>query len=873
MTPLLGMVVSLMTGGGLAFWAEPPFPLLPCTFVLGPCLFVVAGRLAWAGHARVAMVVSVIGALLFGVTQARVAALTAWHPPGVNVADLERLSTAGAVVFVEGILRHDASPTVYGASLDLRADVVELAGIRSATDMGMRLSVGGTQTANALHAWTRGRRIRAPVSALRRPLPYRNFEVPDAEQQLALRRLRMFGSVKSAALVEWQRGAWWQEAASAVRARVRVAVRRLTPDVDAAAVVIAILIGDRTGLTPDQERRLQQAGTYHVIAISGGNVALWLGAIAWLPRWRRASVRMGTAIVAGSLLLFAVCVDGGASVGRASLVAALWLAARWWDLRTSALQATAGAAAVILVADPLAVHDPGFVLSFAATLALIVMGLRLQAAATTHEITTVGASWPRRLVSAGALVVLATAAVELLLLPIGARLFSLVTGVGLVANLLALPAMAVVQVAGIALVVFDVCRLTSLAYLAGLAAAFGVRVLVGSGMLVDILPALVRHVPPAPFGLVLGYYACLAVCVRSSWPCRVDVPMLSGRSHGESGRWRRWSPPIACVSGGAAAVLLAVITWGGPERTLVTPWTWGVDARVQVTPWQRDDWLIVTVLDVGQGDATVVQFPNGRVWAVDAGGAPSDSAFDVGARVTAPAVWALGHRRLDRVILTHGHADHGGGLPALLERFSPRELLLGIPVLDDPVDPMVLQAAAGRRALVRQVRAGERFAEGQVAVRVLHPPEPDWQRVRVRNDDSVALWLRYGDVGVLLPGDAGLEVEEAWTRQVSAAPVVALRAGHHGSRSSSGGRLLEHFRPAVVIASAGRGNRFGHPHEEVLRRARQAGAAIWRTDIHGAVQLATNGRVMVLRTAAGCTALVTGQREVTRLGTSCAPPA
>lgn len=874
MTPLLGLVVSLMVGGSLTLWAEPHFPLLPFTGVLGPGLLVVSGRLAWAGHGRVAMAIALVGAVLCGVTQARVAALMAWHPPGVDVEDLERRSAAGALLFVEGVLRHDAAPTAFGASLDLRVDAIESADRRWTTDMGMRLSVGGTQSVDALRAWTRGRRIRAPVSALRRPLPYRNFDMPDAERALARQRMRMFGSVKSAALVDWQRGNWWEEAAAVVRARVRSSVRRMAPDTATAAVVIAILIGDRTGLGADEERRLQQAGTYHVIAISGGNVALWLGAIAWLPRWRRASVRVGTAIIAIALLLFAMCVDGGASVGRASLVAALWLAARWWDLRTSALQATAGAAALIVVADPLAVHDPGFLLSFGATLALIVLGLRVRASRRTsrgHRATLPSVvTWPRRVVRGSVLVIVATCAVELLLLPIGARWFSLVTGVGLVANLIAVPAMGIVQAAGVAVVVFEVCGLERVAMLAAYAAGHAVRVLVGSGMLVDLLPHLVRHVAPPALGLVLAYYACLSTCVLASWPGMDGSrhPASSARASRRRARVR-----ITVVSGGAAAILVAVMIWSGPHRGDAAPWTWGVDAMVQTAAWPRDGWLVVTTLDVGQGDATVVQFPSRKTWLVDGGGAPADSTFDLGARVTSQALWALRQRRIDRVVLTHGHADHGGGLPAVFQRFSPRELLLGVPVLEEPVDPRVLVAAAGEGMRVRQVRARERFVEGPVSVHVLHPPEPDWQRVHVRNDDSVALWLRYGDVGMLLPGDAGLDVEGAWTAQVSAAPIVAMRAGHHGSRSSSGARLLEYFKPAVLIASAGRGNRFGHPHEDVLRRARLSGATIWRTDIDGAVQLATNGRVLVVRSATGCTSLVTGRRGATRPGTSCAPPA
>ncbi len=844
MTPLLGLVVSLIVGGGLSLWTGPRVPLLPLALVVGPGLFVVAGRLAWAGHQRVALTVALCGAVLSGLTQAQAASMLAWAPPGVDVETLEERSQGDDVVVVEGVLRHDVAPTAFGASLDLRVDRITIRHETWHTRMGMRLSVGGEQARTTLREWTRGRRIRAPVSSLRRPLPYRNFDVPDAERELSRRGIRMFGGVKSAALVQWERGAWWEEAAAHVRAAVRTSVRRATTDDTTAAVIVAILIGDRTGLSPDEERRLQQAGTYHVIAISGGNVALFLGALAWLPRWRRAGVRVGTAILAVALLLFALSVDGGASVGRASLVAALWLASRWWDLRTSALQATSGAAALILVADPLALYDPGFLLSFGATLALIVMSLRLDASSRQRRESrrVVRHRWIRGL-EVTALVVLATASVELLLLPIGARWFSLVTGVGLVANLFALPAMAVVQATGMLIVALDLCGMERLRELAAAAATLGVGVLVGSGALVDLVPALVRYVPPPRLALMLAYYAALWATLWASWPGRSGV------------RTR----VISCACGALALILLGCVTWGGPAHGAQQPWTWGVDTRVQTATWPRDRWLVLTTIDVGQGDATVLQFPSGRTWLIDAGGASPESTFDLGARVTAPALWALGLRRLDRIVLTHGDSDHGAGVPAVVERFRPREVLVGVPVPADPIDASVAAVAARFDVPVRVVRTGDRFADGEVSVRVLHPPRPDWERVRVRNDDSVVLWVRYGDVGILLPGDAGVDVEEAWVPQIAARPLVVLRAGHHGSRSSTGSRLVHHIRPDLVVTSSGRGNRFGHPHREVLQRATRLGAGVWRTDVDGAVQVATNGHVLVVRSASGRVDVVTGR--------------
>jgi competence protein ComEC len=321
-----------------------------------------------------------------------------------------------------------------------------------------------------------------------------------------------------------------------------------------------------------------------------------------------------------------------------------------------------------------------------------------------------------------------------------------------------------------------------------------------------------------------------------------------------SSRHPRRAPTRALVVTSAAAVvalgMLGLIVHGGPEQSAPRPWTWRAGARWQQATWPREPWLVVTFLDVGQGDATVVRLPSGRTWLVDAGGSTSDR-FDLGERVTATALWALGHRRLSRVVVTHGHPDHAGGVPSVLRRLGARELLTGVPVPGDPLSEAMDDAAQRAGTVSRRVLARESYADDLVRVQVVHPPEPDWERRQVRNDDSVVLWIRFGDVGLLLPGDVGQQVEGAWAARVAAAPLTILKLAHHGSATSSGASLLQALAPSLAIASAGRGNRFGHPAAPVVQRLARTGVTLLRTDQDGAIQVATNGRVLLVRTASG----------------------
>ena len=163
----------------------------------------------------------------------------------------------------------------------------------------------------------------------------------------------------------------------------------------------------------------------------------------------------------------------------------------------------------------------------------------------------------------------------------------------------------------------------------------------------------------------------------------------------------------------------------------------------------------------------------------------------------------------------------------------------------------VLDEARESGARVEQRRAGEETRRGGALVRVLHPPLPDWERPRVRNDDSVVLELVYGDVAVLLLGDVGAGIERSILLRLTPARRRILKVAHHGSRTSTSRELLEHWRPQIAIISAGRGNTFGHPAPDVLRRLEDIGAVIYRTDLDGQVTIETDGTDVRVRTYVG----------------------
>ena len=441
---ILGAVAATVAGSSFGFviWALPPC----CA----------AAIVAWRRRATL----PTVGLLIAGFASAGavLAADARQHALGPSLrAELDAvfagflIDTVGPgaehdPVRVRAVLTEDAAAR--DAFVSLRARVVEVGlpgGWRSA-DGGVALTVSGESTAERLLEWRAGRTIEAPVS-FRRPARYLNDGVPDFERDLALDGTTLFGSIKSALLVEvTSHGTVADETAADLRAHVRRSVNRwISPhNPVAGAIVTAVLIGDRTGLPDEVRDRLQAAGTYHVIAISGGNIAILAGLVLGILTLTAVPGRVAAMVAILVLLAYSQVATAGPSVWRATLMAVFYLAARLVDHRTAPWQATAVAATMMVAAHPLDIRDPGFILTFGATAALLEGARRGQALLPGHRVL----AW---LVAS----VAASVAAEIALFPVSAQTFSRVTSAGVLLNLVAVPMMGVAQIAGLAVVATD----------------------------------------------------------------------------------------------------------------------------------------------------------------------------------------------------------------------------------------------------------------------------------------------------------------------------------------------------------------------------------------------------------------------------------
>ena len=739
-------------------------------------------------------------------------------------------------LMIRAVLLEDAS--IRDDYVSLRANVVGVANGADWTRVegGVTFTVSGDAAAAHADQWRAGRVFQAPAT-FRRPARYLNDGVPDFERQLALDGTTLFGSVKSALVIEViGRGSRFQEWAAGVRARVRTAVRQWVAPHDevAAAVVTAVLIGDRTGLPDEVTDRLQRAGTYHVIAISGGNIAVLAGLVLGLLALIGVHGRARALITISVLVVYAEIATAGPSVWRATLMAVVYLAARLLDHRTPPWQATALAAGVMATVAPLDVRSAGFVLTFGATAALLesarwmrTLVIRLKPDSTTDrksdsttdrkpDPTSRALASTQPAVESGfsriamplvwiAASIAASVAVEIALMPVSAASFSRVTFAGPLLNVAAVPLMAVAQVGGLVVAAFDAWPIV--AGPAGWLAAMSASGIVESARFVDTAPALSWRVPPPGLLLLVVYYGSLLGLLFAS----------------------RLGLRLALVPVLAIAMLLVTGAYPHGQPPVVD----GIPAHaVRRRP--------------GRGDCCWSRATS-RLQ-IDAGGAPFGSgSFDIGARVVAPALWARERQRHRRRAADAWRSRSHRRCAASWSRRSGRARLWeGIVVpRHEPsrrVREQAASAAHGRR------RASDRrvVSVGDARVRVLHPPEPDWERPRVRNDDSVVLEVTCGDVALLADGRhrRGRRTGDRSATHARAHPDPQGRAPRQPhllvarAAREPGARRSRSSAPAAATRSA-------TPRQRSSQRLESIGARIYRTDRDGEITVESDCKTCI----------------------------
>ena len=554
-----------------------------------------------------------------------------------------------------------------------------------------------------------------------------------------------------------------------------------------AGVIRALVLGSRGTIDPVLTESFARSGLIHLLSISGFHVGLiwaWVVLLVRMTGRRRAAEVVAALVVVG----YVGFIGAPAPALRATVLAVVAAVERRRQRAPAAGPLFAAVLIVVLAFDPFAVVDLGAWLS----------GLALwgASAATAWSDRALGPNPLWRVVSASTGATVATA-------PATAFALGNVALIGIGLNIVAIPLAALAVPA----VVMSLVAASAAPVVAGAFAAAGGGLLAGLELLAD----WGAGVPGAALSFEPGIGPALAaalVVAGTAWAFGTRHPL----------------PEAAGRVGLGLALLLAgqlVVSWSEPH----------VGSR-----------LTLHFLNVGQGDAALLETPHGHWVLIDTG--PADGRNDAGQRVIVPFLRKRGVRHLDAVILSHAHRDHVGGVAAVLRALHVDRVFEPAVLTAEPSYVELLDQLAAAGAAWRPLRAGDRIEVDGVTVTVVHPSAGWSQWGEDLNEDSVVLVVRSGPFAAAFPGDAGLPVEERIGAEIG--PVDVLKVGHHGSRTATGPQWLLRLTPRVAVVSSGV-NRYGHPAPETLGRLSASGASVWRTDTEGTVTIEVGDSGMRVR--------------------------
>jgi competence protein ComEC len=561
---------------------------------------------------------------------------------------------------------------------------------------------------------------------------------------------------------------------------------------DQAPLAASLLLAQREGLDSAVRERFARAGLSHLLAISGLHVGLVCGILLLVGSLLRLGQRGAAILAALGTVGYVLMLGAPHSAVRAALQLVLLLAATMLQRPTRTEALIAAAALFLLARDPGALLSPGFQLSFAGVIGLLALRRPLLGfLGGAGQAGWVGRSrqWLADALATSLAATLTTA-------PIVAWHFGQVAPIGVLANLVAIPLLSLTLPALAVSLVVGILSAPAGLFLAGPA--------VQGLALLDRTAAVAAAAP----GAAVPLHGLTALLLAGALAAGYVVSQRLGRVR----------PAIRAAAWAAVAILALVIA---PLRP-------------------ASDRVEIHVIDVGQGDAIAVRTPAARWILVDAGLA--GRGYDAGQRRVVPYLARRGVRRLEGLVLTHPHADHTGGAAAVIRSFRPRWV-------GDPGSPApsahyldLLRTALGADMRWVGLHQGAGIFLDGVAVSFLHP-ESVGTSADDPNDLSVVMRVAYGDFTALLTGDATALVEERLLGRFGPGlQAQVLKVGHHGSATSTTSQFLETAGPSIAVVSAGRGNRYGHPHRDVVSRLEQSGARLLRTDLHGSIVLRADGR-------------------------------
>ena len=641
-----------------------------------------------------------------------------------------------------------------------------------------------------------------------------------------------------------------------------------------AAVLKALVIGDRSAISSEVRDGFNRAGVGHILAISGLHIGI-VATVAFFffhnllrrvrPLLWRAWTRKGAAIFS----LVPVCIYGlvsgmSPSTQRAVIMVGAFLMTFLVEREGDTLNTLALAAFIILIWFPPALFSISFQLSFAAVISILYGLSCIQKAASIDGQNAKSGMANQLFRKLGGFFLISLLAI-CGTLPLVMFYFNQISLIGLFANFVVVPLVGFVVIPCGLLTLFIYPVSSQIAYGCVKICLFVLDyVLLAINYFADLPFAAIKTFTPSPFEIVcyyvLGWVVLNGLNTRQAPASYRNLPNATAE-HASAQQWYlkpqgrfslyRLFSRVASVhkllTAGSAAKRGAIIG-------LVVVLALLVDAGYWFARRHLNSDLRVTYIDVGQGNSALLELPGGHTVLIDGGGFSDNNTFDMGARVLAPFLWRKKIKTIDTLVLSHPNSDHLNGLIFIARYFNVKTIWTnnetqatqGYDRLQNIISRKQINLPDFQHMPRQLLINGVEFC-------FLYPPadfltQKASQKWRSTNNNSLVVKVSFGDISFLFAGDIMAEAERELV-DIAGSDLACdvLLVPHHGSRTSSSQPFLLRVEPEVAVFSAGWKNRFRFPHATVLAAYEKIGCRTFRTDQNGAIMIKTDGNCLTVK--------------------------
>ncbi len=579
-------------------------------------------------------------------------------------------------------------------------------------------------------------------------------------------------------------------------------------------LMTGIVLGETQDIPQDVEADFKATGLSHILAVSGLNISILIIAFGYLIR--TATINMGQsgriaafAVTAGAVVFYMFITELQPSVVRAGLMGLAALVAILFSRRGDAFPALAAAAMAILVVEPAALFSIGFQLSFAATIAILIFTPKLETAFRAKH---------GGLGAAASL----TLAAQLGVAPLLILYFGQLSLISITANVLVSPAISPATILGLLITLAGAVSI-GLARVVAVIAEPCLAYIAGTARYFAGWPFASISLTPISAPYVAAYYVLLGLAYiglvryndwRSTKATINDFPN------------RRFARTTT------VSIILASFVVG----------LFGCQAVKSKPP----PGLRAVFIDVGQGDATLIQAEDGATVLIDGGPEPE--------RITT-VLKSYGIKTIDLMIVTHAHSDHVGGLESVIEDLSIKKTVLPEGSSAQKQYRRIVKVLERNRVESATGRQGQDYAVGKyLKASILSPDEATLNITGADESDdannrAVVTLIQYKKIKLMLAADIELSTEQSLIDDQDIEDVDVLKVPHHGSKNGANARFIEATQPEIAVISVGARNPFHHPAPSTLTKLRQVGAAVYRTDKNGSVIIESDGSTIHVSTS------------------------